>query len=76
MGLYYFDRKDLLKMAFLCQTHRRLTFIKKFILFSEFAGVCIIIIRIINHQHKSKYSGTSVHEFNSFLEAVRRPKCS
>jgi hypothetical protein len=23
-----------------------------------------------------KYSGTSVHEFNSFLEAVRHPKCS
>jgi hypothetical protein len=22
------------------------------------------------------YSGTSVHEFNSFLEAVRHPKCS
>jgi hypothetical protein len=22
------------------------------------------------------YSGTSVHEFNSFLEAVRQPKCS
>jgi hypothetical protein len=22
------------------------------------------------------YSGTSVHELNSFLEAVREPKCS
>jgi hypothetical protein len=25
---------------------------------------------------KCNYSGTSVHEFNSFLEAVRHPKCS
>jgi hypothetical protein len=24
----------------------------------------------------SVYSGTSVHEFNLFLEAVREPKCS
>jgi hypothetical protein len=33
------------------------------------------VIRNLKREARN-YRGTSVHEFNSFLEAVRHPKCS
>jgi hypothetical protein len=53
---------------------------------AKFYGACLI--HEVHYQSESYrqflhihhliilYSGTLVHEFNSFLEAVRRPKCS
>jgi hypothetical protein len=34
------------------------------------------LIRIVVRTYENVYSGTSVDELNSFLEAVREPKCS
>jgi hypothetical protein len=41
----------------------------------NFLNICSIIWLVLQALY-FKYSGTSVHELNSFVEAVRHPKCS
>jgi hypothetical protein len=42
--------------------------------FWPFSGWAVIRLRL-EYRRKLIYSGTSVHELNPFLEAVREPKC-
>jgi hypothetical protein len=44
-------------------------------MFRPFSGLAIIRLRL-EYRRKLIYSGTSVHELNPFLGAVREPKCS
>jgi hypothetical protein len=49
------------------------TFVKKVLCL---AFLVLILSRDVYVIHTHTHSGTSVHEFNSFLEAFRHPKCS